>query len=206
MVMMNSKAGARSVGVVTGLAAALFLALGTAAWADPDMGGHHGMDKGYGHGMGHCMEHGMGHGMSPMEPHNAATHFLKMAPMLKLTDAQVQQLTKLRNQYIDNNAKTEEMLKAAHSDLARAMFSDDVDVQQTTALVDNIGKMESQLWHAYLQQLHDIKGLLTAEQKQTLKDMWKHPHRGMKGGKDEKHGDMPMGHGDMGHDDMHMSM
>jgi Spy/CpxP family protein refolding chaperone len=191
MVMMNIKSGAKSAGAVVGLVAAALFALSTPAGANPAMGDH-------------CMSmpgHGMEH-MSPMEPHNAAAQFLKMAPMLKLSDNQVQQLTKMRDQYINNNAKTEEQIKAAYSDLARAMFSDEFNVAQTTTLVDNIGKMESQLWHAYLQQVHDIKALLTPEQKQALKDMWKHPHHGMM----EDH--MPKGHGDMpmGHDDMHKSM
>lgn len=197
--MMNIKSGAKSAGALVGLVAAALFALNTPAGANPAMGGH-------------CMSM-HGHGMeSPMEPHNAAAQFLKMAPMLKLSDNQVQQLTKMRDQYINNNAKTEEQVKAAYSDLARAMFSDEFNVTQTTTLVDNIGKMESQLWHAYLQQIHDIKALLTPEQKQVLKDMWKHPHPGMHPGiMEERHGHPPMGdegHGDMpmGHDDAHQSM
>jgi Spy/CpxP family protein refolding chaperone len=187
MVMMNITSGAKSAGTLVGLVAAALFALSTPAGANPAMDGHY------------MSMHGHGH-MSPLEPHNAAAHFLKMAPMLKLSDSQVQQLTKLRDQYINNNAKTEEQIKAAYSDLARAMFSDEFNVAQTTTLVDNIGKMESQLWHAYLQQLHDIKALLTPEQKQSLKDMWKHPHHGMM----EDH--MPKGHGEMNRDDTHKSM
>lgn len=192
--MMNGKTGARSAGAAAGLAAALFLTLGT-AWAHP-MGGPPGMGDHCEQGMGH----GMGHGMSLLQPHNAATHFLKMAPFLNLSDAQVQQLTKLRDQYIDSNAKTEEMLKAAYSDLARAMFSDEINTQQTMGIVNNIGKMESQLWQAYLQQLQQIRGLLTAEQKQALKDVWASPRHGMddedmSGGGSK----MPMGHGSMNH-------
>ena len=50
--------------------------------------------------------------------------------------------------------------------------------------------MDGQLWHAYAQQLHDIKAMLTTAQKQSLHNMWHDGHHGM-------HGDMPMPHGDM---------
>lgn len=200
--MMNSKSAAKPAGALMGLVAALFFSLGTVGTASAHpMEGHGGMGEDYGHGMGHGMGHG---GMSLLKPHNAAAHFLKMGPMLNLTDSQTQQLVKLRDQYIENNAKTEEMLQAAYSDLARAMFSDQTNVQQTMGIVNNIGKMESQLWQSYLQQLQDIRNLLTAQQKQSLKDMWKNPHHGMKGEMDDEqegmsdgHGNKPMGEGDM---------
>jgi Spy/CpxP family protein refolding chaperone len=197
--MMNHKGGAKHRGVITGLlAAAMCLTLGSTAWADRDMGEHHGMSmEGHGHG---SYGHGRGHGMQALHPHNAASNFLKMAPALKLSDDQIKQLTKLRDDYIDKNAKTEEQLKASYGDVARAIFAEDIDVKATNALVDKVGSMESKLWHAYVQQLHDIKALLTAEQKQALKDMWKTRRHGM----DDMHGNMPRGHGDMpmGHGDM----
>lgn len=190
--MMNPKGNAQGKGVITGLlVTALFLTLGaTTAWAERDMGEHHGMSM-EGH---HDKGYSMGHGMRALHPHNAASHFLKMATALKLSDDQVKQLTKLRDEYIDKNAKTEEQLKAGYGDVARAIFAEDIDVKATNALVDKVGAMESQLWHAYVQQLHDIKAMLTAEQKQALKDMWKKKRRHDMG---QKHGDMPMGHGDM---------
>ena len=201
--MMNLKGSAKRTGAVIGIAAATFFTLGATAWANPEMGGHPGMSMdGYGHGMGHGGEHGM----MALQPHNAAAHFLKMSKTLKLTDDQVKQLTKLRDDYIDKNAKTEEQLKASYGDVARTVFGDDIDVKQADELIDKVGKMESQLWHAYVQQLHDIMAMLSAEQKQSLKDMWKDRHHEM----GEHHGDMPMGRGDMpmGHDDrpMHKGM
>jgi Spy/CpxP family protein refolding chaperone len=202
--MMNLKGSANRTGALIGMVAAAFFTLGSTAWANPEMGGHPGMSgEGYGHGMGHGMGHGGEHGMQALQPHNAATHFLKMSKALNLTDDQVKQLTKLRDDYIDKNAKAEEQLKASYGDVGRTIFSDDIDVKEADALIDKVGKMESQLWHAYVQQLHDIKAMLTPEQKQSLKDMWKHHPHEMK----EKHGDMPMGHGDMpmGHGDMPMN-
>jgi len=193
--MMNLKGSANRIGALTGL---LFLTLGTTAWADASMGGHPGMgheDYGHGHGMGHL-------GMQIMQPHNAASHFLKMGKTLNLSDDQIKQLTKLRDEYIDKNAKTEEQLKASYGDVARAIFADDIDVKTTNDLVDKVGNMESQLWHAYVQQLHDIQALLTPAQKQTLKDMWKPRHHNMGEGHGDiprHHGDMPMGQGDMRH-------
>ena len=191
--MMNFKGSANRMGALIGMVAAAFFTLGATAWANPEMGGHPGMSKdGYGHGMEH--------GMMGLQPHNAAEHFLKLSKALKLTDDQVKQLTKLRDEYIDKNAKTEEQLKASYSDVARMIFADDIDVKEADALIDKTGKMESQLWHAYVQQLHDIKAMLTPEQKQELKDMWKKPRQEMgemHGDMPNRHGDMPMGHGDM---------
>ena len=194
--MMNFKRSANRMGALIGMVAAAFFTLGTTAWANPEMGEHHGMSKdGYGHGMGHGMEHGM-----HMQPHNAAAHFMQMSKSLKLTDDQMKQLTKLRDDYIDKNAKTEEQLKASYGDVARMLMGDDIDVKQADELIDKTGKMEAQLWHAYVQQLHDIKAMLTTEQKQELKDMWKRPHHGMGEMHEDMskhHGDMPMGHGNM---------
>ena len=201
--MMNHERSAKHGGAIAGLVAvAMLFTLGSApAWADRGMGEGHGMSGGYDHGMGHGMEHGM----RAMQPHNAASHFLKMRSALNLTDDQIKQLTKLRDDYIDKNAKTEEQLKASYGDVARVIFAEDIDVKATDALIDKVGSMESQLWHAYVQQLHDIKAMLTAEQKQTLKDMWKKPRHGMgdmHGDMPKGHGDMPMGHGDMMHKGM----
>ena len=188
--MKNMKSNVNRTGALIGMVAATFLTLGSVAWANPEMGGHPGrsMDD-HCHGMGHGMEHGM----QGMQPHNAAAHFLKMSSALKLTDDQVQQLTKLRDEYIDKNAKTEEQLKASNGDVTRMIFADDINVNEADGLIDKVGTMESQLWHAYIAQLHDIKALLTPEQKQALKDMWKtHPHE-----KGKMHGKMPTHHGDI---------
>lgn len=179
--MMNIKGSVKRTGTFIGVLTAALFMLSTEAQANPEMGGHPGMDRD---------GHGMQHGMVGLQPHNAAEHFLKMSSALKLTDDQVKQLTKLRDEYIDKNAKTEEQLKASYGDVARTIFSDSVDVKTADDLVDKVGKMESELWHAYVQQLHDIKAMLTAEQKQTLKDMWKRPYHGM----GENHGGMPMQH------------
>ncbi|MEJ2652216.1 MAG: hypothetical protein P8173_10565, partial [Gammaproteobacteria bacterium] len=107
--MMNFKGDIRRTAVVAGLTAALFLltAGASSAWADRGMTCHSGMGMGeHGHGMG--MWKGMGHGM---HPHNAAEHFLKMGTTLNLTDDQIKQLTKLRDEYIQKNATAEEELK-----------------------------------------------------------------------------------------------
>lgn len=193
--MMNFKGRIQRTAVVAGLTGAvLVFTIGSStAWADRELGCHSGMEMsghGYGHGMGMGMGGGMGHGMRGMQPHNAAEHFLKMGPALNLTDAQITQLTKLRDEYIEKNATTGEQLKVANEDLARALYGDSVDMNAVNALFEKIGKMDGQLWHAYAQQLHDIKAMLTAEQKKSLDAMWQDGHPGM-------HGDMPMHHGDM---------
>lgn len=189
--MMNFKGDIRRKAIVAGLTATLFLltAGASSAWADRGMSCHSGMGMGdHGHGMG--MREGMGHGMHGMQPHNAAEHFLKMGTALNLTDDQIKRLTKLRDEYIQKNATAEAELKVTYEDLSRALYADSVDMNTVNTLFEKIGKMDSQLWHAYAQQLHDIKAMLTAEQKKSLHAMWHHDYHGM-------HGDMPMHHGDM---------
>jgi Spy/CpxP family protein refolding chaperone len=194
--MMNFKGDIRRTAVVAGLTAALFLltAGASSAWADRGMTCHSGMGMGeHGHGMG--MWKGMGHGM---HPHNAAEHFLKMGTTLNLTDDQIKQLTKLRDEYIQKNATAEEELQAAYQDLPRALYGNSVDMKVVNGLLEKIGKLDSQLWHAYAQQLHDIKAMLTADQKKSLHDMWHHDTRGMHGDMPMPHGNMPMHHKGMG--------
>lgn len=168
------------------LAAIIFTMLEHNAWANPDMGDHQGMAMQGHDGMGRG-----GHGGYGMHPHNAAAHFLKMATMLELTDDQVAKLTKMRDDYITKNATTEEQLKAANDDLPRLLYADEVDLKAVNAQFEKIGKMESQLWRAFAQQLHDIKAMLTPEQKATLSDLHTMNHPGMGG----MHGDMPMHNG-----------
>ena len=183
--MMNLKGRIQRTATITGLTATVLVLLFTmgasTAWAERGMDCHSGMGmSGHGHGMG---KHGM-------QPHNAAKHFLKMGPSLNLTDNQVKQLTTLRDDYIDKNATAEQQLKAAYEDLGLALYGDNVDMKVVNSLFEKIGKLDSQLWHAYAQQLHDIKAMLTTEQKQSLNAMW---HHGMRG--EMHHGNMPMNKG-----------
>ena len=195
--MMNLKERTGRLGAVAGLlAAALLFTIGSVR-ADPEMGGDHCLsDGGHGHGMGMGGGMGYGHGMHGLEPHNAAEHFLKMGPSLKLTDDQTKQLTKLRDEYIEKNATAEEQLKAAYDDVGKLLFADDVDMKAVNTLLEKIGKMDSQLWHAYAQQLHDIKAMLTPEQKQSLKSLWEDRHPWM-GGTPGNMPNMPMSPGTM---------
>lgn len=172
------------IGAVSGL----MLTVAGAVWAEPMADGHDKMmmgSEGYGHGKGD----GYGKGRHGRQPHNAAAHFLQMASTLKLTDDQTKQLTKLRDDYVEKNATAEEQLKATTSDLTAALYADEVDLSKVNPLLEKIGGLEGPLWRAYAQQLHDIKALLTAEQKKLLKSKWKEGAHG----KDEmkRHGNMP---------------
>jgi len=177
--------------IAVGFATAILLALGALAWADPDMGPHHGMrssdhcDRWKGKTMGHHGQHGM-------QPHNAAIHFLKMGAVLDLTDEQTKKLTKMRDEYIEKNATAKDQLKVAYDDIARTLYSDEVNLEVANALIEKVGKLESQLWHAYAKQLHDIKAILTPEQRSTLKAMWDMPRHHMGGMPMKPRGDRPM--------------
>ena len=195
----------RRKGIVAGvLTAAMFLKMGSTAWASPEMGmgmDHHDF---MGDHDDHCqVHHGMrGDSMHPMRPHNAAKHFIKMASALNLTSDQINKLTRMRDDYIEKNATAEEQIKAANSDLARTLYGDSVDTNAANALIDKIGKLNSQLWHSFAQQLHDIKAMLSTDQKKALKNLWQPKSRMMRGpGADNL---PPMGHGNMPmHRDMH---
>jgi Spy/CpxP family protein refolding chaperone len=176
-------------------AAALFLLGGAATWADAGKCGGHNTSMGGGGCMG--MDQDTSFGKRGLRPHNAAEHYLTMHSFLNFTDAQVAQLLKLRDAYIDKNATAEEKLKAAYDDLSRTLYADGVDMKSVNALLDQIGKLESQLWRAYAQQLHDIRAMLTPEQKDSLTQRWENAHRDMGGMRGGMHADMPMHHGSM---------
>lgn len=149
-------------------------------WAAPESGKHHGMVK-EGHGKSH------GRALHGLRPHNAAEHFLKLTDDLKLTDEQVQRLTALRDDYAAKNAQAEAEYKAAFADLGRALFADDIDMNRVNPLLEQIGKLDAQLWPAFAQQLHDVKALLTSEQKSALRAKWEERHKKM----ERKSGDKP---------------
>jgi len=190
--MLRTRTQLTRTGIVArAIVAVLLLSVGVVAAADSGMGAHHGMG-----GKDHCDMHksgGWDHGGGGMRPHNVAAHFLKMDDMLNLTADQIKKLTNMRDEYIQKNAAAEEQLKAAYDDVRRTLWSDQVDMKAANALFDNVGKLESQLWRAFAQQLHDIKAMLTPEQRELLSGMWDDGPHGM----GAMHGGMPMGHGDM---------
>jgi len=160
--MKNSQASKCRYGVIAvALATLLLSTLGsTSAWAcsEKGKGSHQGMAK---------QEH-RDKGEHKLRPHNAAVHFLGMATKLDLKKDQMAKLVKLRDDYIVNNATGAAQLKAANHDLAALLHAADVDMKAVNAQLDKAGKLESQLWHAFAQQLHDIKAMLTPDQKMIL--------------------------------------
>jgi len=124
-----------------------------------------------------------GHYSHMLRPHNAAAHFLGMTKLLHLTDKQTSRLTVLRNTWIDKNSVNEARLTAAHSDLRRLIKADSIDLKAVDQTLARIGSLESGLWRAFARQLHDIKSMLSARQKQQLAEMHRQMSgRGMRGG------------------------
>lgn len=166
--------------LLTGLLAAPALADPPAGMGmHPGMGVHPPMGAGSGPGMGMGMHEGMGdHGRGGhgLQPHNAAIHFLKMADALGLDAGQVEKLRKLRDDWIDNNAANEAHLAAAQGDLRRMLFADTIDRKAVEDELAKIGPIEGQLWRAFVQQLLEIKNMLTDEQRARLRQrMWHQP-------------------------------
>jgi hypothetical protein len=155
----------------------------TPALADPPMGpGMHGAGMGAMDGGEMGMDHhdmgmhgGMGH---EMRPHNAAAHFLMMADALGLDEGQKDRLRKLRDDWIEANAANEARLKAAQEDLGNMLAADTIDLKPANAQLAIIGKVEGQLWQAFVGQLKTIKDLLTDDQRARLRD-WHHRGPGM---------------------------
>jgi hypothetical protein len=125
-------------------------------------------------GGGHGSKHGKGH---QLKPHNAAVHFLKMADKLNLDDAQLSQLRLKRNAYTEAHAVHTAQLKAAQADLKRALHAEFIDLNHTKALLSTTGKLEAILWPAFVEQLHDIKAMLSDAQRKRLKGMHSRGHK-----------------------------
>ncbi|MDH4230223.1 MAG: periplasmic heavy metal sensor [Nitrospirota bacterium] len=154
----------------------LLLAAGIALLAPPAFAQHgpmHGdagtpaMSGGMPGGM-HGGMHGKDHQLAP---HNAAVHFLKMSGMLELNDPQTARLIKMRDQWIADHSVHEAQLQAAQADLQRALFAPDLDAKRVEALLTTVGGLEGTLWRAFVAQLGEIKGMLTADQKTRLTQM-----------------------------------
>ncbi|GMR00208.1 MAG: hypothetical protein BMS9Abin18_1046 [Zetaproteobacteria bacterium] len=117
-------------------------------------------------GMSHHGHHG-----HMFKPHNAAVHFLGMAKPLQLTGKQISHLVTLRDTWIEKNSMNEARLAAAHADLQRLIMAGPIDLKAVDRTLAQIGPLESGLWHAFARQLHDIKSMLSVEQKQQLAKM-----------------------------------
>jgi len=105
------------------------------------------------------------------KPHNAAVHFLAMAPQLKLTGKQTAHLITLRDAWIEENSVNEARLAAMRSDLQRLIMAKSIDLKAVDQMLAEISILETGLWHAFARQLHDIKAMLSTKQKQRLADM-----------------------------------
>jgi len=119
----------------------------------------------------HMGMHYQGHHGHMFKPHNAAVHFLGMANLLQLTGKQISHLIVLRDAWIGKNSVNKARLAAARADLKRLIMADDIDLKTVDQTVAQIGSLESGLWRAFARQLHDIKSMLTAKQKQRLAQM-----------------------------------
>jgi Spy/CpxP family protein refolding chaperone len=152
------------------VAAAMVMVSGVAT-AEPSSRGGHGMSMS---SHGKYGQHGRGH---KMYPHNAAIHFIKLGKYLELDSDQYMRLKELRDQYIQDNSVAEKQLKVARMDLKWLLYSDDMDRAAVDKKLAEIGRLEKQLWTAFVDQLEAIKSMLTAEQQENLREMKRHGKR-----------------------------
>lgn len=123
-----------------------------------------------------------------VKPHNAALHMLMLAHVIGLKHDQVQKLMKMRDEYIRHNAVAEKMIKVERMDLKWLLYADHFDKMAVNKKLEDIGKLEGQLWDAYVNQLAQISTLLTQQQKDKLKEIYS-PHHHMKmEERDHEHG------------------
>ncbi len=152
-------------------------------------GSKHGYGKGYGHGSKHGYgkkggshgrrgygKHGYGgghrggghHGGHGKDPFR---HVLKFAGALGLTDAQINQIKKMKFEF----AKERIMLKAqhqiAHMDLDQLVHSGKVEESKMRAIADQIAEIKSKKIHGMVDAKIDLLKLLTPEQRKKISQL-----------------------------------
>lgn len=113
---------------------------------------------------------------------------------LKLTPAQVQKLTDLRDGFMKRHIRERAEMKIMHLDLRRALDAEKVDLADVEKLTRAISKKRTDLRIARLRAIDAGKGILTAEQQKQLRTLVRQRSRrhgmGMGSGMS-----MGMGHG-----------
>ncbi len=83
---------------------------------------------------------------------------------LKLDEKQLAAIIKLRDKTVPAAAKASKVIKAMEMDLAKGALEDKKSPEEQSQLIDKIAKARATLTGAHLQCIHDIQGILSAEQ------------------------------------------
>lgn len=90
---------------------------------------------------------------------------------LNLTQEQQENIQQLRRDFQVNSATTREELRFAQQDLRKEMGKEQIDRAKIDALLTQIANAKQQLSEGAVQNLLDIKTILTEEQRQQIADM-----------------------------------
>ena len=90
---------------------------------------------------------------------------------LNLTQEQQEKIQQLRRDFQVNSATTREELRFAQQDLRKEMDKEQIDRAKIDALLTQIAESKQQLSKGAVQNLLDIKKILTVEQRQQVADM-----------------------------------
>ncbi len=90
---------------------------------------------------------------------------------LGLTDAQVQRLETLQTQAQQHRGQAVERMHAAHQEIARATEAARFDERAVRAGYQRMGEVHTEMGVAMAHNAHEVRNILTAEQRQRLQEM-----------------------------------
>lgn len=96
---------------------------------------------------------------------------LRHRDQLNLTGEQVATLEKLRSDFEQQIAPTQEDLRNAESEIARLLHESTVDLAQVRTKVEEEGKLRAEFRYLRIETLEKGKAVLTAEQRDKLKNL-----------------------------------
>lgn len=112
----------------------------------------------------HSSEHS---GYREYRPRNAALNYLRMDKKLNFSKEQKAELRKLRDDWIENQTVPQEQLKVARPDLIHMIYNN-TDSAIIEKQLKMIGKLEGELWRAFVDHYKSIMNILTEKQQKII--------------------------------------
>jgi len=134
--------------------------------------------RGYSHGYGR----GYGH-------HRGDSHgnlFLDYADELKLTDKQVAELNRIRNNKKEKKTKLKKKFRASMAELNRMSHGKDLNKKKLVKLTKKIGALKGKMLKVRILSLYEAKKVLTDDQQKMMNEKFQKYHSGLVGKEDDK--------------------
>lgn len=139
----------------------------------------------HGESWGEMMEEGSHQGMMMKAKHPMGSHhgkeafFLNLKQELGLTAEQVQRLREIKNQTEEQAMEDMKALKKMKGDLHNLPGQETVNVADVDALLDEMGKLRTNLQKNRIHAMIEARNLLTVQQREKLKELHgQHPRKG----------------------------